>query len=149
MVYNRIAFAGANLGVTCECLKNYPTLFVAAFAALVFNFVWVTLWCMAMIGVVKPSEVAIVDTNIGSFDSSLCFSYDDYYMEDGSETPNPVCESKLGCCSCDDSAGNSFAMTDGTCPSVGMGGGTYFLMLISLYWGSTVIANVMHCPSLA
>ncbi|GMI19016.1 hypothetical protein TeGR_g11516 [Tetraparma gracilis] len=113
-VYSRIEFAGANLAVACEALQQFPTLFVAAFAALLLNFGWIVLWCLAMLGTIKPSTVSGVETDIGTFDSRLCIStaYDGEY-EDGSVNPNP----------------------------------TYFAMLISFYWGSTVISNVMHCTT--
>jgi hypothetical protein len=147
-VYDRIAFAGANLGVACTALRNYPTLFAAAFAAVVLNFVWIVFWVMAMLGVLQPSAVSLVDTSQGTFDARLCTSYAfDAYLEDGTANPNALCTDESGCCKCTGGGSPELSEISGMCPSVGMNSGVYFLMLISLYWGSTVVSNVIHCTT--
>ena len=144
MVYSRIPFAGANLGVASSALKQYPTLFAAAFSALVLNMVWVAAWSLAMLGVVKPRDVAVIETAVGSFEAALCsetFAANSAGSNDDTYT-----------CHCDANDGDSSHTStfSGHCPSAfhqPINGLAYSGMLISLYWGSTVVQNVMHCTT--
>ncbi len=152
-VYNRIAFAGANLAVACNVIKAYPQVVFCAFFALLMNVVWVILWALAMVGILAPSSMAVVDTSQGTFDSSLCtdvalgFTSSDGAVCSNSDSSGE--EEVAGtCCYCESSDGETTWMdVNASCPYTGstISGGLYFVMLVSLYWGSTVISNVMHC----
>ncbi|GMI45134.1 hypothetical protein TrCOL_g588 [Triparma columacea] len=143
-VQSRIPFAGANLSVACSSIKNFPTIFFVNFACLIASFVWMMVWSLAMIGIVKPSQSVGVETDSGVFDSRMCtdFPYDGTTAECTQET--------TGCCYCDASSLSDTDTATGwkqdSCvPTETMDQLTYFGMLISFYWGSTVVSNVMHC----
>ena len=101
-----------------------------------------------MIGVLKPSQAVAVTTSSGSFDSRMC-------VDVPFETPfdeTDSCTDQHGCCYCDEASMNPGADSpatgarDGACNDQALiNGMTYFGMLISFYWGSSVVANVMHC----
>ena len=141
-IRDRIPFAGANLSVACNSIKNFPTIFLVNFACLIASFAWMMLWCLAMIGILKPSQVVAVDSDNGTFDSTMCqdIPYDGV----------SACTIETGCCYCDEGyvneGGTATGWKQGSCSTMtAMDNATYFGMLISFYWGSTVVANVMHC----
>ena len=140
-VQKLIEFAGANLSVACDGASQFPTLFIVAFAALAMNIVWVVFWGFAMIGVAKPSEIAVVDMSGVTYESSLCYDY----AKDALMRDNEYCTSEAGCCDCASSDGSNLVEKDGACINQTMTQITYCGMLISFYWGSSVISNVMHC----
>ena len=64
------------------------------------NCLWNVFWVMAMIGVVEPSKVSVIDMSNGSYESSLCQDYaENTYIGDG--TQSGTCTSTTGCCYCE------------------------------------------------
>lgn len=115
---------------------------MVAFGALLMNMVWNIVWFLALVGVIQPSKSAVVTIDSATYDYELCTSVA-YGAGFGSEY---VCaDEQNGCCGCEDNEGGNEAFKDGACVSATMTQLTYFGMLVSFYWGSTVISNVMHC----
>ena len=155
-IQDRIAFAGANLSVACSVVEKYPTLVLASFFALLMNFVWLFVWALAMMGVAAPSTETAVVVDSGSFDSSFCSDWENgqtMFSGDTAKSDSVQCPSfegderyAPGCCYCDDNNGHLGYDLKASCDyGYGMKGLTYFGMLVSFYWGGTVIMNVMHC----
>lgn len=139
-VQRHIPFAGQNLAVSCDAASQFPTLFMVAFGALLMNMVWNIIWFLAIVGVVEPSKSAVVTMPGGTYDSQLCTSVPAYSTEFGDNVCN---DEQNGCCYCALDSTTDFR--EGACYSSTMTQLTYFGMLVSFYWGSTVISNVMHC----
>ena len=109
-----------------------------------------------MMGVAAPSSEVPVIVDSGSFDGSFCKSFDNgdqMFMKDSAGGDAVQCPAfsgdqryAPGCCMCDDNNGHVGYDYDAACNyGYGMQSLTYFGMLVSFYWGGTVIMNVMHC----
>ena len=144
-VQSRIPFAGANLSLASRAVSRFPALFAVTGGALLLSFLWMLVWCVALIGVAAPKSNAdnVIETPAGTFQPGLCtdVAFDD-----------DICKAASNCCSCASSDGaTTMLLQGGACDAYyggsgsALNGGLYFLMLISLYWGGSVISNVVHC----
>ena len=127
---------------------------------LVLNLLWYFLWGAALYGAIGGfTRARIVRTDGGTFDSRLCgtvqnggsevvdVDVDTYDFLSRLRLPDP-CDGPTGCCLCASRVANVLSLnSDGACSDSAGHEGTIVALLISLYWGSKVIANTLHCTA--
>ncbi|KAG9410298.1 putative choline transporter, neither null mutation nor overexpression affects choline transport [Aphanomyces cochlioides] len=126
MVRSRIPFAAANLHVAAAAVKDHWSIFPLAFIMVAFQVIWIFIWCVAFIGVVVLLASSV--PNPAGYPSGFSCSYNSDCQSNDCDLLNP-------------------SMAYKTCQGSRSGNGqvvAYVLMLLSLYWGMTVMKNVLH-----
>ncbi|CAK4094538.1 unnamed protein product [Aphanomyces euteiches] len=126
MVRSRIPFAAANLYVAAAAVKDHWSIFPLAFLMVAFQVIWIFIWCVAFIGVVVLAASSV--PNPAGYPSGFSCSYNSDCQSNECALLNP-------------------SMAYKACQGSRSGNGqivAYVLMLLSLYWGVTVIKNVLH-----
>ncbi|KAG9410299.1 putative choline transporter, neither null mutation nor overexpression affects choline transport [Aphanomyces cochlioides] len=126
MVRSRIPFAAANLHVAAAAVKEHWSIFPLAFIMMAFQVVWIFIWCVALIGVILKLDDSAKNPN-GFPMGHPCV----YNLE---------CQSR-SCGRLDPSVSHATCL-DPTSPTSIIA--AYVVMLLSLYWGVTVLKNVLH-----
>ncbi|KAH9117547.1 hypothetical protein LEN26_012606 [Aphanomyces euteiches] len=126
MVRSRIPFAAANLHVAAAAVKEHWSIFPLAFIMMAFQVVWIFIWCVALIGVIVKLDDSAKNPN-GYPKGHPCV----YNME---------CQSR-SCGRLDLLESHATCLDPTSPPSIIV---AYVVMLLSLYWGVTVIKNVLH-----
>ncbi|KAF0686139.1 Aste57867_22104 [Aphanomyces stellatus] len=123
-VRHRIPFAAANLQVATSAIKHHWSIFPVAFGLMGVQIVWVFIWAIALVGIVHKKAPPAAD-GLGGL-GATCMT-------------NSNCQSNL----CGPATPSAAAMTCQlhTAPGDAV---AYFFMLVSFYWGVTVVKNVLH-----
>ncbi|KAF0686140.1 Aste57867_22105 [Aphanomyces stellatus] len=124
-VRKRIPFAAANLQVGAAAVQQHYFVFPLAYALIVVQLIWIVVWAIALVGVATKVAPTNPNTNGTGFGTNCTLPKD--------------CLSNV--------CGHTNSTTIGTtCLSPVAGGQVVvlFFMLVSFYWGITVIKNVLH-----
>lgn len=120
LVRKRIPFATANLQVAAEAVKKHSTMYCVAFSVIIMQVVWIFMWSLAFVGV--QEHLSEKNENASGLDNDLT-------CELNSQCRSNFCNSSNRCAS-EPIQNTSYA--------------AYFFMLISFYWGLTVVKNISH-----
>lgn len=126
-IRDRIPFAASTLALASNILKRHWGAIVYGFLAILINAVWVTLWVIAVVGVMVTVNKAAPDASSGN-DPSASSVDGARFSASGSRILY-----SLDVAGVDDDAGQEKG--SGVSAATGFVG---FLLLISLYWGSMV-----------
>lgn len=137
----RIDFAATNLRIACEAIFDMPSTVVISMFVLVLQVLFILVWSVAAIGYTSNSSVVLKYFNHHHYNIEECttFKYSDSFVfEDTTFT----CDgSNCQACVCDDTLVSS---TKG-CFSPRMYVSTVIGLLLSLFWTSAVLSNIVHC----
>lgn len=139
----RMDFAAINLKVACGAVLHMPTIFGYALLAVGVQVLFSILWGMAAVGYATSNNQTTIHSHGLVYDLDQCTTY--VY---GNTLDIPT----FGTLTC---AGNSCraCVCDGTfvsnhsCVTPKLYGWTYSWLLLSLFWTSAVISNVVHCTT--
>ena len=120
LVRKRIPFATANLQVAAEAVKKHSTMYCVAFSVIIIQVVWILMWSLAFVGV--QEHLSEKNENASGFGNGLT-------CQRSSQCRSNFCDSSNTCAS-EPIQNTSYA--------------AYFFMLISFYWGLTVVKNISH-----
>ena len=117
-IRDRIPFMAAHLACACEAVQTYPTMVWYSVGMIVPQLLWVISWCLCVIAV------------HGRASTKSCSDYG--MIKDPSDSTR--------CC---ESAANQ-TITQEDCGPKEASDAVYVALMLSLYWGSQVVANVVH-----
>ena len=117
-IRHRIPFMAAHLACACEAVQTYPEMVWYSVGMIVPQVLWVISWCLCVITVYARATA-----------KSCAY----YGMIDDPADSTRCCEP----------AANQ-TLTQEDCEAKDASNAVYFALLISLYWGAQVVANVVH-----
>lgn len=138
----RMDFAAVNLRVACSAVLQMPTLFGYALMAVGGQVLFSILWGIAAVGYATSSNEVTIHAHGLVFNVEECTTY---IYSDQLSIPD------YGTLTCSDSSSCRACVCDGnyiwshSCASPKLYGWAYFWLLLSLFWTSAVIANIVHC----
>lgn len=138
----RLIFAGANLKVACEAIKLMPSTILAAAAVLGLELLFCLLWMLATMGEATNESVHTISSNGKTYDLSHCSTYQYSSPMNIGDTTLTCTSSSCSACVCDQTV-----VSQKACFSQTIYQGNYFLLLLSLFWVSAVLSNVVHCTT--
>mmetsp|Transcript_21590 Transcript_21590/g.31408 ORF Transcript_21590/g.31408 Transcript_21590/m.31408 type:complete len:619 (+) Transcript_21590:166-2022(+) len=142
-VRSRIDFVAANLKVGCKAVLSMPSIILYAIVVLGVQILWCVLWFMAAYGVATNESITTLSKAGHTYDLSSCTTYK--YQEDFNLGDVSLYCSHDWCslCICE----GEVVKTSSSCFSPSVSYGKYFALLLSLYWTSAVLSNIVHCAT--
>mmetsp|Transcript_13092 Transcript_13092/g.12687 ORF Transcript_13092/g.12687 Transcript_13092/m.12687 type:complete len:707 (+) Transcript_13092:119-2239(+) len=141
-VRTRLIFAGANLKVACEAIKLMPSTILAAAAVLGLELLFCLLWMLAAMGEATNESVHTISSNGKTYDLSHCSTYQYSSPITIGGVPLACTSATCSACVCD-----TTVVYQKACLPQTIYQGSYFLLLLSLFWVSAVLSNVVHCTT--
>jgi hypothetical protein len=137
----RMDFAAANLKVACTAVLQVPSVFSYALLAVGVQVTFFLLWGIAAVGYATSNTDVTIHAHGLTYNMDECTTY---LYSTTLDLPHyqPLTCSGGTCkaCVCDGTYINAHA-----CSATRLYGWEYFWLLLSLFWTSAVIANVVHC----
>lgn len=143
----RMDFAAMNLKVACGAVLQMPSVFGYALLAVGVQVLYSIIWGMAAVGYATSNSEVTIHSHGLIYDIDECTSYvyaDTLNIASYGTLTCPVGSSSCRACVCD---GNF--ISNSACVSPKLYGWTYCWLLLSLFWTSAVISNVVHCTTSA
>mmetsp|Transcript_60107 Transcript_60107/g.118185 ORF Transcript_60107/g.118185 Transcript_60107/m.118185 type:complete len:847 (-) Transcript_60107:134-2674(-) len=141
----RMDFAAMNLKVACNAVLHMPSVFGYALLAVGVQVVFCIVWGIAAVGYATSNTEVTIHAHGLNFNLDECTTY---VYADTLTIPSIgtlTCTSdSCKACVCDETYINAHA-----CTSPKLYGWTYFWLLLSLFWTSAIVANVVHCTTSA
>lgn len=141
-IRKRIGFASINMRIACEAISSMPKIYAYAAAVMGIEFLWCTLWGMAVYGVSTKSADGTIHYEDNTFTLNECTTF---IYSGSAELHNVELECSYGSCQacfCEDTL-----VSYSACYSERFYSGYYILMMISLLWACSVFSNVLHCTT--
>lgn len=137
----RMDFAAVNLRVACTAVLQMPSVFGYAGMAVGVQVLFSILWGIAAVGYATSNTDVTIHAHGLNYDLDECTTY---LYGDTLSVPNYgtlTCSGgTCSACVCDGTYISSHA-----CLRPRLYGWAYFWLLVSLFWTSAVVANVVHC----
>jgi len=133
-VQNRIPFASTNLAVACTALRSHWGSIMVACLMTGFQLVWQFVWVLAFMGATLPEGGYSVKQG------GQVYSIDECHEARSSSSGAYYCVCSHG--------GLDKTTANGHCyQTSGLQGLYVFLLLISFFWGSFILSNIVHCTT--
>lgn len=141
----RMDFAAANLSVACVSILRMPSIFVYSLVTLFAQALFIVIWCVAAVGYATNNYKVSLFSHGVEYNTDQCTTY----MYTANAITIPEYDGILSC-----SSGNcKVCICDGSligysaCVAPKLYGWAYCFLLLSLFWTSAVISNIMHCTT--
>jgi hypothetical protein len=131
-----------NLKVACEAIKLMPSTILAAAAVLGLELLFCLLWMLAAMGEATNESVHTISSNGKTYDLSHCSTYQYSSPITIGGVPLACTSATCSACVCD-----TTVVYQKACLPQTIYQGSYFLLLLSLFWVSAVLSNVVHCTT--
>ena len=131
-VQNRIPFASTNLAVASTALRHYWGSIMVACLMTGIQLVWQFVWTLALLGATLPKGGYSIKQGGEVYSIDEC-------RDMKSTTGSLYCV-----CSHD---GVQKTQAAGQCIQTTVNGFYIFLLLISFFWGSFILSNIVHCTT--
>jgi hypothetical protein len=141
----RMDFAAVNLKVACSAVLQMPSVFGYALLAVAVQVIFCILWGIAAVGYATSNNEVTIHAHGLIFNIDECTTYVYGNTLSIPDYGTLTCaEGSCKACVCDNTYINAHA-----CMSPKLYGWAYFWLLLSLFWTSAVISNVVHCTTSA
>ena len=141
----RMDFAATNLKVACGAILQMPSIFGYALLAVGVQVLFSIVWGMAAVGYATSNNQTTVHSHGLIYDLDVCTTYVYSGSFDVATYGTLTCTSgTCHACVCD---GNF--VSNRSCVTPKLYGWTYAWLLLSLFWTSAVISNVVHVTTSA
>ncbi|KAJ1404368.1 plasma-membrane choline transporter-domain-containing protein, partial [Ochromonadaceae sp. CCMP2298] len=137
----RMDFAATNLKVACSALLAMPTTFVYALLLLLAQLAYSVLWAVAAVGFATSSYNVTVHAQGQEYHLDQCTTYL-YSSALALEHVTLTCSGKCTACVCD-----SVLVVAGPCASPRVYPWACIWLLLSFFWTSAVLSNIVHCTT--
>lgn len=139
----RLAFASTNLQVASKAVLASPNVFLYSLLMLVIELFWCLIWIVAAIGVGTNQANPTLTHNGIEYKASECTTY--FYSSAVNINGETVECSSGDCkaCVCDDTT----ISYGSECYTPQILGGNLFAMLLSFFWTSSVLGNIVVCTA--
>ena len=144
----RMDFAVSNLRVASEAILQVPVTIAFSLIGLVTQVAFVMIWALAVVGYATNSYKISLHHGDEFFRMGECTTYnfkDDVTIGDYSLT----CDGKSTCHACFCGGDDILVYSSSACYTPQLYAWPFTLMLLSLFWTSAVISNVVHCTTSA
>lgn len=149
MIRPRLEFAAANLKIASLAIMATPTVFLYTFLVLAIHLMFCLVWFVAAFGVatnLADPHVKGSGDNVYSADVCTTYEYSTTVNIAGMQQTCPTGTCKI--CICDDGTNPSEIISYGhNCFNTHLQYGRLFAMLLSFFWTSSVMSNIVHCTS--
>jgi len=141
----RMDFAATNLKVACASVLQMPSIFGYALLAVGVQVLFCIVWGMAVVGYATSNNQTTIHSHGLIYDLGECTTYVYSNTFDIASYGTLTCAGDTcRACVCD----GTF-VSNHSCVTPKLYGWTYTWLLLSLFWTSAVISNVVHCTTSA
>ena len=141
----RMDFAATNLKVACASVLQMPSIFGYALLAVGVQVLFCIVWGMAVVGYATSNNQTTIHSHGLIYDLGECTTYVYSNTFDIASFGTLTCAGDTcRACVCD----GTF-VSNHSCVTPKLYGWTYTWLLLSLFWTSAVISNVVHCTTSA
>ena len=141
----RMDFAATNLKVACGAVLHMPTIFGYALLAVGVQVLFSVVWGMAAVGYATSNNQTTIHSHGLVYDLDQCTTYVYGSTLDVASYGTLTCTGgTCRACVCDGTL-----VANHSCVTPKLYGWTYTWLLLSLFWTSAVVSNVVHCTTSA
>ena len=132
----RIHFATTMITLATSAVKEMPSTILIAIAVMLVEFSYIVVWSIAVFGLASYHK----NTIINGYDLSTCKTYE-YTNSITINSKQLICSSGKQCkaCFCDQNF-----ISNEYCSNPKIYSGSYFILLLLLFWTSSVLSNVLN-----
>jgi hypothetical protein len=140
----RMDFAAVNLKVACTAVLQMPSIFAYAMLAVCAQVVFSVVWGMAVVGYASSNNEVTIHAHglLFNIDECTTYVYGSSLQLDGYDDALLCAGGTCRACVCD-----GYLVSNQSCVTPKLYGWAYFWLLLSLFWTSAVISNVVHCTA--
>eukprot|EP01038_Epipyxis_sp_PR26KG_P010595 gene10595-14234_t len=139
----RVEFAAVNLQVACAAILAMPNIILHSFFILGIQLIYIIIWSIATIGYATNKSTVITSHNGVSYHVDQCSTYS--YSASVILSPSTTLTCVNGNCQACVCSGD--LISNKACFSPKFYIAPYLFLLLSFFWTSSVLSNIVHCAT--